>query len=61
MPDSYARPNSKFWKDWQIVMMATKYTFSRYRKHRIEITTNAELALEASRAEKYRNKEKETA
>lgn len=61
MPDSCGRPNSKFWKDWQIVMMATKYTFSRYRKHHIEITTNEELRTEARRAEKYRNKEKETA
>lgn len=57
MPDSYARPNSCFWKEWQIVMLATKYTLSRYREHCISFTVNEELRFEASRAEKYRNKE----
>lgn len=61
MPDSYARPNSVFWKEWQIVIFATKYTLSRYREHCIKFTVNEELRLEASRSEKYRNKEKETA
>ena len=61
MPDSYRRRNAAIWRDWEIVMMATKYTFSHYRKHHIEITTNEELRTEARRAEKYRNKEKETA
>ena len=58
MPDSYARPNSKFWRDWQIVMLLTQYTFSRYREHNIKFTVNEELRGEAKRAEKYRNKER---
>ncbi len=57
MPDSYARPNSKFWRDWQIVMLLTQYTFSRYQEHNIKFTVNEELRTEAKRAEKYRNKE----
>lgn len=56
MPDSYARPNSGFWKEWQIVILATKYTLSRYREHCISFTTNEELRTEAKRAEKHRNK-----
>ena len=60
MPDDYRRPNSPFWKDWEIVMMATKYTFSHYRNHCIRFTVNEELLAEASRAEKHRKK-KETA
>ena len=60
MPDSYARPNSKFWRDWQIVMMATKYTFSHYKPHSIAFTTNEELKTEAKQSEKYRNKDKAT-
>lgn len=61
MPDSCGRPNSGFWKEWQIVMWATKHTLSRYRNHCIHFTVNEELKVEAKRAEKYRNKEKETA
>lgn len=61
MPDSCGRPNSGFWKEWQIVILATKYTLSRYREHCISFTVNEELKIEAKRAEKYRNKEKETA
>ena len=60
MPDSYARPNSGFWKEWQIVILATKYTLSRYREHCISFTVNEELRTEAKRAEKYRNKENVT-
>ena len=60
MPDSYARPNSGFWKEWQIVILATKYTLSRYREHCISFTVNEELRTEAQRAEKYRNKENVT-
>ena len=60
MPDSYARPNSGFWKEWQIVVLATKYTLSRYREHCISFTPNEELRTEAKRAEKYRNKENVT-
>lgn len=56
MPDSYARPNSGFWKEWQIVILATKYTLSRYREHCISFTVNEELRTEAKRAEKYRVK-----
>lgn len=44
MPDSYARPNSGFWKEWQIVILATKYTLSRYREHCISFTVNEEIA-----------------
>lgn len=61
MPDSYARPNSGFWKEWQIVILATKYTLSRYREHCISFTVNEELRTEAKRAEKYRKKEAKTA
>ena len=61
MPDSYARPNSGFWKEWQIVILATKYTLSRYREHCISFTVNEELRTEAKRAEKYRKKETKTA
>lgn len=61
MADHSSRPNSWFWKDWQIVIMATKYTLSRYKSHCIYFTVNEELKIEAKRAEKYRNKEKETA
>ncbi len=60
MPDSYARPNSGFWKEWQIVILATKYTLSRYREHCISFTTNEELRTEAKRSEKYRDKNKST-
>ena len=60
MPDSYARPNSGFWKEWQIVILATKYTLSRYREHCISFTANEELLTETKRAEKYRNKDKAT-
>lgn len=42
-------------------MWATKHTLSRYKSHCIYFTVNEELKIEASRAEKYRNKEKETA
>lgn len=58
MPDNYKRPGSPFWRDWEIVIMATKHNLSRYRKHCIYFTVNEELHVEASRAEKYRNKEK---
>ena len=61
MPDSCGRPNSGFWKEWQIVMWATKHTLSRYKSHCIYFTVNEELKIEAKRAETYRNKEKETA
>ena len=60
MPDSYARPNSGFWKEWQIVILATKYTLSRYREHCISFTANEELRTEAKRAKKYRDKNKST-
>lgn len=60
MPDSYARLNSGFWKEWQIVILATKYTLSRYREHCISFTANEELLTETKRAEKYRNKDKST-
>ena len=58
MPDSYARPNSGFWKEWQIVVLATKYTLSRYREHCISFTVNEELRTEAKRAQKYCDKDK---
>lgn len=48
-------------REWEFVMMATKYTFSRYRSHCIQFTVNEELQIEAKRSEKYRNKAKETA
>lgn len=60
MPDSYARPNSGFWKEWQIVILATKYTLSRYREHCISFTANEELRTEAKRAQKHRDKDKST-
>ena len=60
MPDSYARPNSEFWKEWQIVILATKYTLSRYREHCISFTVNEELQTEAKRAQKHRDKDKST-
>lgn len=56
MGDCSTRPNSWFWRDWQIVMMATKYTLSRYKSHCIYFSANEELQTEAKRAQKYRNK-----
>lgn len=56
MADHSTRPNSWFWRDWQIVMMATKYTLNRYKSHCIYLTANEDLRTEAKRAEKYRVK-----